>query len=151
MTAPSKHILHNILPILGLKCLNVRICDRDILPWHFSFAGWMLDLSRSCFDSDMTENTLYLHSTDFSLSLRTYPGFKRRQQKQRIFKSACWALRPLLWTTYDRDKSEIFSQQFWYNYIKYIPSPSVAAVRSTYCVLSILTRITKSYQFLRNA
>ena len=51
MTVPSKHILHNILPVLGLKCLNVRICDRDILPWHFSFAEWMLDLSRSCFNS----------------------------------------------------------------------------------------------------
>ena len=126
MTAPRKHILHNILPVLGLKCLKVRICDRDILPWHCSFAGWILTFKMlpTGFEqimlrlSDMTENTLYLHSTDFSLSLWTYPGYKRKQ-KQRIFKSACWALRPLLWTTYDRDKSEILSQQFWHEYMKY--------------------------------
>ena len=116
MTAPSKHILHNILPVLGLKCLNVRICDRDILPWHYSFAGWILTFKTLPIGfeqimlrlSDTTKITLYLHSTDFSLSLRTYSGYKRKQ-KQRIFKSACWALRPLLWTTYDRDKSEILS------------------------------------------
>ena len=73
MTAPSKHTLHNILPVLGLKCLNVRICDRDTLPYHCSFAGWILRFKRlpTGFEqvmlriSNMIENALYLHSIDF--------------------------------------------------------------------------------------
>ena len=75
MTAPSKHILHNILPVLGLQSLNVRIYAIRIL-YHVScsFAGWIFTSKRLSTEfgqitlrlSDMTENALYLHSTGFS-------------------------------------------------------------------------------------
>ena len=68
MTAPSKHTLHNILPVLSLKCLTVRICDRDTLPCHCSFTLKWLPTGFEHITlrlSDMTESVLYLHSIDF--------------------------------------------------------------------------------------
>ena len=66
------HLLHNILPVLSLQCLNVRICDKNYLsmplflcrmdiyiqmvtPWVCS------DHASTLLTTDMTESALYMH------------------------------------------------------------------------------------------
>ena len=81
------HVLHNILPVLSLQCLNVRICDKNCFTMPLflcrmdiyiqTVTHWVCEITIRL--SDMTENALYmhLHSTEVSLSLRT-AGNKRR-------------------------------------------------------------------------
>ena len=60
------HVLHNILPVLSLQCLNVRICDKNYFTMplflcrmdiYIQTVGFMQITLRL---SDMTENAFAL-------------------------------------------------------------------------------------------
>ena len=156
MTAPSKHITQYPSGSRP-KILNVRICDRDILPWQCSFAGWILTfksypliLSRSCFDSLIWLKIRYICTPQIlAYFYERILVTKENRSKEflKVHVELCGHFCELrMIATKVRFFLNNSGMKIWN-----IPSPSVAAVRSTDCVLSILTKITKSYQYLRNA